>query len=282
MKLGYSAIFWQEPDLERCLAELAAAGWEGWECRLPLDWLGPPARVRRVCADAGMPLAVYTACGNPEDRSWSNTEANRRRIEFAAEMEADCFMFMTGPKPTGRAVHRRRPARRRGGGRRVGGVAARRCGVELSYHIHTNTLVDSMADWRAYLGMLQRAQLCIDVSHAQLWGADPAATLREFAPQAELRPPAGLQLHLARPRRHLSARCVVRRRRRRGGRLSGSHGGAGGDRIPALGHRLPAARRRAPGRSAPQPHHARLPAPPRVLSCAPTRADTCLICEPGG
>ena len=104
MKLGYSAIFWQEPDLERCLAALAEAGWEGWECRLPLDWLGTPARVRRVCADAGMSLAVFTASGTPEDRSFGNRELNRRRIEFAAEVEADCFMFMTGPKPSGRAV----------------------------------------------------------------------------------------------------------------------------------------------------------------------------------
>ena len=53
----------------------------------------------------------------------------------------------------------------------------------MSYHIHTNTLVDSIADWRAYVGMLERAQLCIDVSHAQLWGADPVAALREFAPR---------------------------------------------------------------------------------------------------
>ena len=57
------------------------------------------------------------------------------------------------------------------------------CGVELSYHIHTNTLVDSAADWRRYMNMLQRAQLCIDVSHAQLWGVDPVAAIREFAPR---------------------------------------------------------------------------------------------------
>ena len=182
MKLGYSAIHWHEPDLERCLAELAAAGWQGWECRLPLDWLGSPARVRRICTAAGMPLAVYTACGNPEDRSWSNTEANRRRIEFAAEMEADCFMFMTGPKPRGRAVTAAdlRAAAEAADAWAEYGAA---CGIELSYHIHTNTLVDSIADWRAYMGLLERARLCIDVSHAQLWGADPVAALREFAPR---------------------------------------------------------------------------------------------------
>ena len=182
MKLGYSAIFWREPDLERCLAELAEAGWDGWECRLPLDWLGPPARVRRVCADAGMPLAVFTASGTPEDRSYRNRETNRRRIEFAAEVEADCFMFMTGPKPSDRAVTAAdlQAAAAAADEWAEHGAA---CGVELSYHIHTNTLVDSVADWRRYLGMLERAHLCIDVSHARLWGLDPVAAIREFAPR---------------------------------------------------------------------------------------------------
>ena len=182
MKLGYSAIFWREPDLERCLAELAEAGWDGWECRLPLDWLGPPARVRRVCADAGMPLAVFTASGTPEDQSFSNRETNRRRIEFAAEVEADCFMFMTGPKPSDRAVTAADLQAAAAAADEWAEYGAA-CGVELSYHIHTNTLVDSAADWRRYLGMLQRAQLCIDVSHAQLWGVDPVAAIREFAPR---------------------------------------------------------------------------------------------------
>ena len=182
MKLGYCTITWREPDLERCLAELAAAGWEGWECRLPLDWLGSPARVRRICDAAGMPLAVYTAHGNPEDSSWGNREANRRRIEFAAEIGADCFMFMTGPKPPDRAVI---PADLQAAAAAADAWAeyGAACGVELSYHIHTNTLVDSAADWRRYLGMLERARLCIDVSHSQLWGVDPVAAIREFFPR---------------------------------------------------------------------------------------------------
>ena len=182
MKLGYSAIFWREPDLERCLAELAEAGWDGWECRLPLDWLGPPARVRRVCADAGMPLAVFTASGTPEDQSYSNQEVNRRRIEFAAEVGADCFMFMTGPKPPDRDVTAADLQAAAEAADQWAEYGAAR-GVELSYHIHTNTLVDSAADWRRYLSLLQRAQLCIDVSHAQLWGVDPVEAIREFAPR---------------------------------------------------------------------------------------------------
>ena len=85
---------------------LKKAGWDGWEGRLPLDWLGPARRLRQVCKDADMPLVVYTASGSPDNRDWENVERNKRRMDFAAEMEVDCFMFMSGRKPEGREVER--------------------------------------------------------------------------------------------------------------------------------------------------------------------------------
>ncbi|MFH1567462.1 MAG: hypothetical protein ABIL09_05620, partial [Gemmatimonadota bacterium] len=68
LKLGFCALHWRQPDLERALPGLAAAGWDGWECRLPLDWMGPVSRMRRVCEAAGMPVAVMSASGSPDSR----------------------------------------------------------------------------------------------------------------------------------------------------------------------------------------------------------------------
>ena len=45
-KLGYSTLRWKEPDLEPALETLKESGWDGWEGRLPLDWLGPVSRLR--------------------------------------------------------------------------------------------------------------------------------------------------------------------------------------------------------------------------------------------
>ena len=59
-------------------------------------------------------------------------------------------------------------------------------GLELSYHIHTNLLVDSIDDWRFYTSLLKTAKLCIDVSHAELW-ATMAQSLIDL-PAAQLRP----------------------------------------------------------------------------------------------
>jgi sugar phosphate isomerase/epimerase len=179
LKLGYCALRWRNPDLEKALPELKKVGWDGWEGRLPLDWLGPPKRLKKVCDQADMPLAVFTASGSPDNRDWEHVERNRRRMDFAAEMGVDCFMFMNGPKPQGRPVNED-DFKRAAEGAELWAEYAAQYGLELSYHIHTNLLVDSREEWQLYMSLLRRAKLCIDVSHAALWGYDPVQAIGDF------------------------------------------------------------------------------------------------------
>lgn len=178
-KLGYATLRWQNPDLVAGLTELKKAGWDGWEGRAPLDWLGTPRHLRQICEDIGMPLAVYTASGSPDSREWDHVERNKRRMEFAAEMGADCFMFMNGPKPEGGSTTGDDIKRAAEGADRWAEYAAQ-YELELSYHIHTNLLVDSIEEWKLYMGALEKAKLCIDVSHAELWGYDPVQAIVDF------------------------------------------------------------------------------------------------------
>jgi sugar phosphate isomerase/epimerase len=181
-KLAFSTLRWKMPELEPALEELKRAGWEGWECRLPLDWLGTPKRLRQLCANVGLPMVVYTAGGSPDSRDYENVERNKRRIEFAAEMGCDCLMYMNGEKPKDRAVTHD-DLRYAAEGAEQWAEYAEPFGLELSYHIHTNLLVDTIDDWRFYMSLLKKAKLCIDVSHAQLWGYDAVASLRDFRSQ---------------------------------------------------------------------------------------------------
>ena len=178
-KLGYCTLRWREPDLVPALEELKKAGWEGWEGRFDQDWIGPPEHLKKVCDDAGMPLAVYTAHGSPDSRDWAHVERNRRRMDFAAAMGVDCFMFMNGPKPeNGKVIAD--DIKRAAAGADEWAEYAEQYGLELSYHIHTNLLVDSRDDWKLYMNCLEKAKLCIDVSHAELWGYDPVEAIEDF------------------------------------------------------------------------------------------------------
>ncbi len=67
-RLGYSTLRWKEPDLEPALTALKEAGWDGWEGRLDLNWMGTPAHLRQICQNADMPLVVLTANGTPDSR----------------------------------------------------------------------------------------------------------------------------------------------------------------------------------------------------------------------
>ena len=103
-------------------------------------------------------------------------------MEFAAEMDVDCFMFMNGPKPEGRSVTDD-DVRAAAEGADVWAEYAEGLGIEISFHIHNNLLVDSAEHWKLYMASLSKAGLCIDVSHAQLWDYDPVASLRDFRSQ---------------------------------------------------------------------------------------------------
>ena len=180
LKMSYCTLRWKNPDLEPALETLKEAGWAGWEGRLPLDWLGPPGRVRRICENTGMPMVVFTSSGSPELEGWEHVERNKRRMEYAAAMEVDCFMFMSGPKPKDRPVNEDdiKVAAERA---ETWAEYAAQYDLEVSYHIHTNTLIDSTEHWRRYTSLLERTKLCIDVSHAALWGYDPVQAIHDLS-----------------------------------------------------------------------------------------------------
>ena len=147
--------------------------WIGWDQRV---------EIRKICDNVGLPMAVYTAQGSPEISDWEHQERNKRRIDFAAEMEVDCFMYMSGPKPKDRDITEDDIKQAAEAADNWADYAAQ-YDLELSYHIHTNLLVDSKEDWTLYMQYLEKAKLCIDVSHAQLWDYDAAQSLRDFQHQ---------------------------------------------------------------------------------------------------
>ena len=185
-KLGYSTLRWPTPDLELVLTQIKKAGWDGWELRQSLDWLGTPKRLKQICDNVGLPLAVVTTAsslhGLPIDKDWNEMDVYKRRIDFAAEAEADCFMFRGGAKPTDRPVNDSDIAALAEVSEEWAEYAAQ-YNLEVCYHIHTNGTVDSIEDWAKYMTLVRKCKLCIDVLHTTLWGDTPAEAIRRYKHQ---------------------------------------------------------------------------------------------------
>ena len=80
-RLAYSTYRWQNPDLERDLAALVAAGFAGWETRHSLDWLGSARRVRQICARVGVETAAVCGPPAPLSRTAPAPQRSTRRLE---------------------------------------------------------------------------------------------------------------------------------------------------------------------------------------------------------
>ncbi len=178
-KFGYSTLRWKTPDFEPLLLQLKESGWDGWEMRQSLDWAGTPARVRRICNNVEMPVIVVTGQSLPIDKDWERMEINRRRMDFAAEVGADCFMFMGAAKPKNRAINDGDIAALADVSEEWAEYAAQ-YNLEVCYHIHTNTTIDSIEDWAKYVTLLRKCKLCIDVSHVALWGGNPVESILRY------------------------------------------------------------------------------------------------------
>ena len=176
--LAYSSLHWKTPDLRRDLARLREAGWEGWEARQSLDWLGSARRVDRICRDVGVRVAAVCGPNVTLDPSDPTQEINKRRIEFASELEVPTFMTK-GPgrldRPTTdddldrmAAVYEDLAA------------YAEPLGVTATFHPHINHVVDSTDEWQRFMPKLHRCHLCLDMSHIVHWGYDPVQAVRDY------------------------------------------------------------------------------------------------------
>ena len=181
--LAYSTLKWKTPNLEQDLALLVEHGWQGWESRQSLDWLGSAKRVSRICRDVGIGISAICGPNATLEASDETHEMNKRKIEFAADLEVPLFMT----KGPGR-MDLPTPARDED----LDKMAAvyedlaeygRPLGVTVTFHPHINHLVDSEGEFRRFMTRLDTCRFCLDMSHLVLWGMDPVQAVHEYADQ---------------------------------------------------------------------------------------------------
>jgi inosose dehydratase len=180
IRFAYSSLPWKGQNLERNLEQLAAAGWEGWETRESLEVLGPPARILKVCADAGIEIAAVSGPNIAASLEAPEQELCKRRIEFAADCGVGLYMTKGpghGPARPSSDADLDRIASAYEDLAEYG----ERLGVTVAWHPHVNHFVDSKAEWDRFLQRLIRCRLCLDMAHIVLWGFDPLQAVRDHA-----------------------------------------------------------------------------------------------------
>ena len=153
-------------------------GWDGWEARQSLDWLGSARRVTQICDAVGIQVAAICGPNVTLDVTHPTHEINKRRIEFASDLEVPTFMTK-GPgrldsETTDLDLDRMAAV--------YDDLAAygEPLGVTVTFHPHTGHVVDSADEWKRFMTRLHRCRLCLDMSHAVHWGYDPIQAVYDY------------------------------------------------------------------------------------------------------
>ena len=184
MKLAYSSLKWPLEDLERNLALLVENGWDGWETRESLDWLGSPKRLKETCQNIGIEIAAVSGPNVPMSREDHAFTINKRRIEYASELGVSLLMTK-GPGSKDHPTSNEEL-------RRIADLYNDRArhgeplGVTVTFHPHINHFVDSKEEWIRFMPMLDACRLCMDMSHALRWGYDPVDATKAYADRISL------------------------------------------------------------------------------------------------
>ena len=184
LRWAYSSLKWPLEDLERNLGLLVEHGWEGWETRESLDWLGTPKRLKQMCERIGIEIAAVSGPNVPMSREDHAFTINKRRIEYASDLSVRLLMT----KGPGSKDHPTSDEELR----RIAGLyneLARHgepLGVTVCFHPHINHFVDSKEEWVRFMPMLDACRLCMDMSHAVRWGYDPVEATTAYADRISL------------------------------------------------------------------------------------------------
>lgn len=178
-RLSYNSLSWKDtPDMERMLRDIKEAGWEGWEVRQPLDWIGSAARLRALVEAVGLPVAAVCGSGIALGDPFC-VQINQRRIDLAADLGADVFLFIPPPRPKHRAITTEERGALAAISEELAVYGAQR-GVDVCFHPHTDGLIQTRSEWEPMLEKAPHLKMVWEIAHAVLLGDDPVSIMRDL------------------------------------------------------------------------------------------------------
>ncbi len=168
-------------DLAGILAEIAGAGYDGFEIGNQHLDLAQPDRLRALADAHGLAIAGIHAGGEISDPdAIKSARAQIERIaDFIVAVGASIMPFSGQPKPDKSPAELQTEADNLN---MVGELCAKR-GVTLCYHNHNWEIVNDCAELQFLMAHTDPAlvSLCLDVGWVQRAGGDPLAVVNRFA-----------------------------------------------------------------------------------------------------
>jgi len=170
-------------DLPGILAEIAGAGYAGFEIGNQHLDLSQPARLRALAEEHGLAVAGVHAGGEISDPEAIRAARGQmeRIADFIVAVGAAILPFSGKPKSGKTPAELQTEADNLN---LMGDLCAQR-GITLCYHNHNWELVHDCAELQFLMDHTDpaRVSLCLDLGWVQRAGGDPLAVLNRFAPR---------------------------------------------------------------------------------------------------
>jgi inosose dehydratase len=167
-------------ELAKVLAEVKAAGYDGFEHGGDAAGLGPAKELKKLIADSGVTLASWSAgiTYNPWPPA---TESFKKCADYAAELGVKTVVVCGGFNPNPRRTTSLADYRLFGENYAPHAEHAKKNGQTLAFHPHRGCIVETLAEIDALIRFVPDLKLCVDTGHLLAVGDDPLVVLDAHA-----------------------------------------------------------------------------------------------------
>jgi len=181
MKIGYQTLSWAnytgDYDLKKAAVKIKEFGFQGIEFIEPISKLGTPGLIKSLLKDTALEAASLSCGLNMDPGDMSDIEQTKSRVDFAGELGIKDIMLCGGwlsdnikkEDESYKVLADKLDA--------CCGYAAG-LGMNIAFHPHKNTIVETRQDIERLLRFTDKAKLCLDIAHLAACGTDPVEAIR--------------------------------------------------------------------------------------------------------
>lgn len=183
MKFGYHTLTWANTyknyEIEQPVREIKEGGFAGIEFVEPLSRLGNAALLKALLKREGIEIASLSLGLNMDPHDNSDVEEVQSRIDFAKEFGISDLMLCGGwrgqDEPKIDSAYKILADK-------INACAnyAARFNMNIAFHPHKNTIVETKEDIEKLLTFTDKFKLCLDIAHLTACGSDPVDVIERF------------------------------------------------------------------------------------------------------